>query len=374
MAIDFTDTKTEKSDTKSDPSASKFKLFSDGKLTANHRKFFTEQLALLIETGNTLHGSLEILETQSDHAELKAMILDLHERVTKGQTFAQALGNHKKLFSQTYITLIDAGEQGGYLVTVLGHLLEMEEKREELKAMMVSAFTYPIILTGFSILVVVFVLTSIFPKFTVLFSSSGTQLPMITQVLMSASDFMINYWWALLGVVVMLGFYLKMLFSQPNFRRWFDYTLLTAPVAGALFTRLYLTHMMRLLSLSLENGVSLIDALTICKDATHNQSFQNFVEKLVSNVSEGKGLGLGFRETKFVPTLIKQMIQTGEESGKLSLVTGRIADYYQKELAKKLSMLSKIIEPAMLLGMGVFVALIVSALILPIFKLSSTMN
>ena len=373
MAIDFSDkaTKTEK---KSEGVSSSFKLFSDGKLTANHRKFFTEQLALLIETGNTLHGSLQVLESHTDHAELKAMINDLHDQVLKGKTFSKALSQHKNLFSQTYITLVDAGEQGGYLATVLGHLLEMEEKREELRSMVVSAFTYPIILTVFSLGVVVFVLTSIFPKFTVLFSSSGAALPGITLALMKASDFLIAYWWALLIAIVMLGAYVKVLLSQPGFRSWIDDRLLTAPIAGALFTRLYLTHMMRLLSLSLANGVSLIDALTICKDASGNRTFQKFVEKLVTNVSEGKGLGVGFREAKFIPQLIKQMIQTGEESGKLPLVTGRIADYYQKELAKKLAMLSKIIEPAMLLLMGVFVAVIVSALILPIFKLSSTMH
>jgi len=374
MAIDFSDTASSKPEKKAGGSFGSFKFSTGGKLTANHRKFFTEQLALLIETGNTLHGSLEILASQSDHDEMKSMIDDLHEKVTKGQTFSQALKRHKNLFSPTYITLVDAGEQGGYLVTVLGHLLEMEEKREELRSMMVSAFTYPIILTIFSIVVVVFVLTSIFPKFTVLFASSGTELPAITQLLMSASDFLISYWWILLSVVVMLGMYLKMLLSQPVFRSRLDQTILTSPIIGTLFIRLYLTHMMRLLSLSLENGVNLVDALTICKDATRNRTFQKFVEKLVSNVSEGKGLGVGFRETKFIPQLIKQMIQTGEESGKLPLVTGRIADYYQKELAKKLSLLSKIIEPAMLLAMGVFVAIIVSALILPIFKLSSTMH
>ena len=374
MAIDFSSSSTATPEKNAGFSLKSISLASGGKPTANHRKFFTEQLALLLETGNTLHGSLEILERQTDHEQLKSLIADLYEKVTKGKTFSQALKSHTSLFSPTYITLVAAGEEGGYLVTVLNHLLEMEEKREELRSMMVSAFTYPVILTIFSIAVVVFVLTSIFPKFTVLFTSSGAELPMITQVLMTASDFLIAYWWALLSAIVMLAMYIKMLLSQPVFRTRFDASLLTAPILGSLFTRLYLTHMMRLLSLSLENGVNLIDALTICKDATRNRTFQNFVEKLVTNVSEGKGLGVGFREAKFIPQLIKQMIQTGEESGKLPLVTGRIADYYQKELARKLSMLSKIIEPAMLLAMGVFVAFIVSALILPIFKLSSTMQ
>lgn len=172
----------------------------------------------------------------------------------------------------------------------------------------------------------------------------------------------------------MIAFYLRSLLLQPAVRAQFDERLLTTPVVGGLMIRVYLTHMMRLLNLSLENGVNLIDALSICKDASRNSAFQRFVEKLVSNVREGKGLGVGFRETKFIPHLINQMIQTGEESGKLALVTGRIANYYQRELARNLSLLAKIIEPAMLLTMGVFVAFIVSALILPIFKLSSTMH
>ncbi len=372
MAIDFSEISPNPE--KKQSSLLDRNLFASKKLGAQHRKFFTEQLALLLETGNTLHGSLEILENQTDHEQLKEMIADLHEKVTKGKTFSQALKSHTNLFSQTYITLIAAGEEGGYLATVLGHLLEMEEKREELRSMVISAFTYPVILTFFAIGVVVFVLTSIFPKFIPLFASSGAKLPAITQMLMTTSHYLTNYWWVLLGAILILGLYLNMLLKQPGFRLWLDERLLTTPVVGAMFTRLYITHMMRLLSLSLANGVALIDALSICQDASKNRTFQQFVEKLVKNVSEGKGLGVGFREAKFIPQLIKQMMQTGEESGKLPLVTGRIADYYQKELARKLSMLSKIIEPAMLLVMGVFVAVIVSALILPIFKLSSTMH
>lgn len=373
MAIDFSDSSSVAADKKSSTLLNA-NLFGSGKLTANHRQFFTEQLALLLETGNTLHGSLEILENQTDHEQLKEMIADLHEKVSKGKTFSQALKSHTNLFSQTYITLIAAGEEGGFLATVLGHLMEMEEKREELRSMMVSAFTYPVILTIFAVGVVVFVLTSIFPKFIPLFASSGVKLPAVTQMLMTTSHYLTNYWWILLAAIVMLVVYLNMLLKQPGFRSWFDETLLTTPVAGSLFTRLYITHMMRLLSLSLANGVPLIDALAICKDASKNRQFQKFVQQLETNVSEGKGLGLGFREAKFIPQLIKQMMQTGEESGKLPLVTSRIADYYQKELARKLSMLSKIIEPVMLLVMGMFVAVIVSALILPIFKLSSTVH
>lgn len=374
MAIDFSDSVVVTADKKAASKSVLFKFSSDGKLTSNHRKFFTEQLALLLETGNTLHGSLDILISQTDHVKMKSLIEDLHDKVTKGQPFSTALKLHPQLFSPTYITLVAAGEDGGYLPTVLEHLLEMEVKREELKSMMISAFTYPVILIIFSIIIVVFVLTSIFPKFSVMFESSSASLPMITQILMSASDFLIGYWWLMLGVIVSVSLYLQMLWKQPKVRAKIDQKLLVMPVVGGLMSRLYLTHMMRLLNLSLGNGVTLIDALTICKDATQNNAFQNFVQKLVDNVSEGKSLGVGFRESEFIPQLIKQMIQTGEETGKLPLVTGRIADYYQRELGRKLDMLSKIIEPVMLLAMGVFVAFIVSALILPIFKLSSTMH
>ncbi len=373
MAIDFSDSAST-STTKKSSSYLTIQLGSASKLTAVHRKFFTEQLTLLLETGNTLHGSLEMLGKQTDHPLMKKLIEDLHEKVTKGQPFSKALKSHRKLFSSTYITLVAAGEDGGYLPTVLSHLLEMEEKREELRSMVISAFTYPVILIVFSIIIVVFVLTSIFPKFTVMFESSGASLPAITQVLMTASDFLMAYWWLLLFGIVGTGLYLNMMIKQPLIRAKLDEKVLIMPVLGSLMTRLYLTHMMRLLNLSLGNGVTLIDALTICKDASSNTAFQRFVQKLVDNVSEGKGLGVGFREAEFIPQLIKQMIQTGEESGKLALVTGRVADYYQRELGKKLNMLSKIIEPVMLLAMGIFVAFIVSALILPIFQLSSTMH
>lgn len=349
-------------------------LRSGGGIPANHRKFFTEQLALLLETGNNLHGSLEILAAQTDYEPLKELIEDLHNRVTKGTTFSQALRQHKTTFSQTYITLVDAGEQGGYLPRVLMHLLEMEEKREEMRSMVSSAFFYPVMLISFSVLVVIFVLTSIFPKFIPLFASSGAELPLSTRALMMSSDLFLNYWWLLLAVIVGVGVYLKILLSQPAMRATFDQKILTAPFIGGLAVRIHLTHMMRLLHLSLENGVSLVDALKVSKEASGNKSFQLFVEDLIKNVSEGKGLGVGFRKQKFIPHLIKQMIQTGEESGKLDLVTGRVADYYQKELARKLSLLSKIIEPIMLLGMGVFISFIVSALILPIFKISSAVN
>lgn len=373
MAIDFSDSSSTVSSAEKNSSSSlmSMKIGPGAKLNSNHRKLFTEQLALLLETGNTLHGSLDVLRNQTDHELMIAMLDDLHDKVTKGQTFSQALRSHSKLFSQTYITLVAAGEEGGYLPTVLDHLLDMEVKREELRSMVVSAFTYPVILILFSIIIVVFVLTSVFPKFTVMFESSGTSLPLVTQILMSASDLLIAYWWVLVGGITAIALYVRMLIAQPKIRARLDEIFLTMPIVGGLTSRLYLTHMMRLLTLSLGNGVTLLDALTICKEASSNNAFQNFVQKLIDNVSEGKSLGVGFREAKFVPQLIKQMIQTGEESGQLPLVTGRVADYYQRDLGRKLDMLSKIIEPVMLLGMGIFVSFIVSALILPIFKLSS---
>lgn len=349
-------------------------LRSGTAIKASHRKFFTEQLALLLETGNTLHMSLELLQSQTDYAPLRDLIEDLHARVTKGVSFASALRQHPKVFSATYTTLVEAGEAGGYLPRVLTHLVEMEEKREELRSMVTSAFFYPVMLILFSLLVVVFVLTVIFPKFLPLFESSGASLPLSTQVLMTSSNLVMHYWWAILAVIGGIGFYVHRSLSNPVKRAKFDAMILSMPFMGTLSVQINLTHMMRLLHLSLQNGVSLIDALRVSKDASKNIAFREFVEVLIKNVSEGKGLGVGFRQASFIPHLIKQMIQTGEESGKLELVTGRVADFYQRELSRKLSTLSKIVEPVMLLGMGVFIAFIVSALVLPIFRISSAVN
>ncbi len=253
---------------------------------------------------------------------------------------------------------------------ILEHLVEMEKQRDELNTTIISAVSYPAFLMVFSIAMVIFILAVVFPKFAALFVSIQDQLPASTVFLMAASHIILQYWWALLiGLAALTIVFLVWLNSD-----WGDHSIasfkLKAPGIKNIFIKIYLIQIMRVLGLSLKHGVNLLESLEIAKDVAKNHIFHQFVEQLIKNIKDGKKLALGFNQADFIPPMVKQMITTGEETGNLALVCSRIADYFQKELEKQLKLVSKAIEPIMLIVMGAVVGMLVSSLILPIFKLS----
>lgn len=344
------------------------------RISRTDRKFFTEQLALLLETGTPLVSALDLIAVQADNSGLKAAVESIANAVREGSTFASALRAHPEAFPSTYATLVEASEQGGYLDRVLRHLLDMENKRDEMQATMVSAFTYPAFLMTFSLGVVVFILGVVFPKFADLFASIANELPATTKVLMAISNVIAEHTlWLILGIGVALLMAIYALTRPGTIASLLAFAE-KIPGIGGLMSEFYLTQSMRLISLSLANGVTLVSAIEACEGAVASPKFNGFLQGLRERVTEGRDFAGGFSEATFVPALARQMIVTGEQSGKLELVTRRIADHYQEHLERRLKALSKIVEPVMLLVMGVVVGLIVSSLILPIFKLSRAVH
>jgi type II secretory pathway component PulF len=341
-----------------------------GGISNQDRMFFTEQLALLIETGMPVHQALNILRDQVSNAQLADVIADLAEMLTGGKSLSLALEQHPEVFSTTYVNLVAASEGGGFMHQVLTQLLSMEEKREELRSTLISAFTYPAFLVSFSLLVVIFVLVFVFPKFGTLFLAIKDELPATTIILLAASDVLREHWALLLAGLVGSGFFLGRWLTTDVGRNFVDRAKLKIPFLSVIFMQLYLVQSLRVLSLSISNGVSIVDSLSACRDVVDNAVFRRFLRDVETTVVEGGKVGDGFSASPIIPDLAKQMIATAEEAGNLGLVTDRMAQFYQRELNKKLDRLAKIIEPVMLLVMGVVVGVIVSSLILPIFKLS----
>lgn len=336
--------------------------------------FFTEQLGLLLETGTSLHAALEALHAQTPPGKLRDTLQALRSDISEGRSFSQALSQHPDVFSSNYVNLIAASEQGGFMHEVLYQLLEMEEKREQLKSTLVSAFSYPMFLIAFSIGVVIFVLMIVFPKFGTLFVSIADQLPATTKILMALSDGLRNYWPILLGATGALGLgFLRWRSTQAG-RQVLDGLKLKLPVIKDIFVQLYLIQTLRVLSLSLRNGVPMVDALNAGRDVVENLVFRRFIGSIQMQVEEGRGLAAGFEGASFVPPTVKQMIATAEESGNLAKVMLRLAAFYERELGKRLATFAKMAEPFMLLIMGAVVGLLVSSLILPIFKLSRAVS
>lgn len=347
-------------------------LWPTGKrnIPAAQRIFFTEQLSLLLDTGTPLHQALTTIREQMGSSAVKAIVTALAEDVAKGSTFAAALGHHPQMFPDTYVKLIEASEGGGFMGSVLQELLHMEEQQQELKSNISSAMTYPTFLLLFSGIVIVFVLLVVFPKFSTMFDNLQGRLPLSTQVLLAVSDLLRDHWLLSIAVVSASGVAIASVLRLPQSRRAIDHLKLSVAPLSTTYQQIYLVQIMRVLSLSLRNGVSIRDALKASRSVVSNVCFRQLLDEAQEGVQKGHRLSDTLSQSNYLPALARQMIATGEETGNLAKVMGRVADYYDRELCKRLALLSRLAEPLMLIVMGMIVGVIVSSLILPILQLS----
>jgi type II secretory pathway component PulF len=349
-------------------------LTADARIGSADRMLFTERLALLLETGVPLHDALGALRDQTVKPRLKAIISEVADDIVGGQRFSEALNKHPDLFPPTYINLIGASEEGGFLPEVLEQLVDMDEKQERLRSTIISALSYPGFLVVFSILVVVFILVAVFPKFSVMFTAIYDELPLTTKMFIFASDALTKHGAAFgIGTLALAAGALLAL-RRPEVRAWLDRMKLRVPYVKDIFIKIYLTRLMRVMGISLERGVTILATLGACRNVIPNAEFQRFIGELEVQVTEGRGIAAGFRASPLIPVSVKQMIDTGEQTGTLGRVMGRVADFYERDLTRQLNALAKMAEPVMLLVMGVLVGTIVTSIILPIFKMSRAVH
>lgn len=374
MALEFNDPVTSTASSNAPSVQRKWPTVSGPGIGAADRILFTERLSLLLESGVALHAALKSLNDQTVNKRLKAVIGAMMNDILGGSRFSEALVRHPDLFPSTYINLIAASEAGGFLPQVLDELVQMDEKQEKLRSTLASALSYPAFLIFFSVAVVIFILVFVFPKFSILFVSIYDDLPITTKFLIGASKMLTDHALTLVAGVAVAAALLYVLLARPTTRRWLDRMKLRLPLVKDIYVKIYLTRLMRVMGISLERGVTIMATLTACREVVPNAEFQEFIAALEIQVTEGRGIAAGFKDSMFIPVSVQQMISTGEETGTLGRVMGRIADFYDRELTKQLNQLSKLAEPVMLLVMGVLVGTIVSSLILPIFKLSHAVH
>ncbi|MGB2833923.1 MAG: type II secretion system F family protein, partial [Methylotenera sp.] len=336
-------------------------------ISLEQRMVFTERLSLLLETGVSLLEALKAMQLQTDEVLLAEIIGSLVDTISEGKSFSAALEKHPEMFSTTYISLVFAAEEGGFLPQVLSQLLRMDEKNSQLRSNITSALSYPAFLIVFSIAVVVFVLVVIFPKFEALFASIHDQLPITTIFLMALSAFVRHYWILIITGLSAASWAIMTWMKSSAGKLAFDQFKMRAPVIKDIYTQIYLSQTLSVLGLSLSNGVPITVALKASQGVVNNSIFVRFLDDIRNHVNEGRGVAIGFTNSPIVPPMVRQMVATGEQTGNLGMVMSRVADFYERELTKRITILSKAIEPIMLIVMGVVVGLIVISLILPIF-------
>jgi type II secretory pathway component PulF len=336
--------------------------------------FFTSQLSLMIEIGTALNVGLDSIAKQIKNPMFKQVITDIIADVEGGSLLSDAMGKYPRIFSNVYVSLVKAGENSGELKQMLDRAVTVQEKQEKFLATIKKATTYPLILCGVSVTVVIFLLTFVFPRFAVLFEEIEDILPASTKFLLYLSTTIRSSWLSavILAGIIVGGIYI---FAKSRTGRLLiDRLKMSIPVLADACIRIYLVQMMRTLGFLMLCNVPLMDALRITRAGINNLIFTRFIDETTNHLEEGRGMSLAFIESSFIPESAKQIVKTGEETQNIAKVMLRLSDYYEGEIDDQMKKFATIIEPALLIVMGVVVGTIVMSLILPIFKLSKMVH
>ncbi len=332
--------------------------------------YLTSQLAVMVDTGITLSTALKAIIDQENNLTLKKVLADLHESVEGGEDFSTAISKHPKYFGQTYVSLVKASEATGSLGEMLDQVADYLRREADARSKVRAAMTYPAVMMGMAIAVTVFLLTYILPKFLPLFKSKGKVLPLPTKILMSVSDVIMGYWyaWLALAIVMLVGFIISKRTEQG--RRLLDWIKISAPIVGPTIRKVILSRSIRTLGTMLESGVSMVDSITLCADVSGNVHYRDVWMEVLEQVKSGRRICEVLAGNPLFPSVLVQMISSGEETGKLDKVLQRVSIYYDREVETSLKTTTSLIEPIMIGVMGVIVGGIGMALMLPIFSLS----
>lgn len=332
--------------------------------------YFTSQLSLMLEVGTSLTDSIKAIQLQTQNPVLRSVLGDLERDMEDGMSFSAAMSRHPTVFDGVLVSMVHAGELGGYLRNTLDRIVEMREKREALVSQVRTALTYPAILAVAATVVVVFILTGVLPKFMPIFAGKEHILPGTTRFLLAASHSVTAHWWIWLVTLAGLTAGMTAFFrSEPG--QWVkDRLAISLPVIGPLTNKILTGQMLRTLGHLLESRVVLLDALRVTRMTLRNRFYQRFVDQVLDTVQGGGRLSLAFQGMRFIPPTVRQMITTGEEAGNLYPVMLRLAQHYDVEIEQALKKLAAWIEPAALIVLGGIVGFIVSSVILPLFRMA----
>ncbi len=330
---------------------------------------FTRQFATMIGAGLPMVQCLEILAQQSDSAELRKVVGQVKESVQSGTTLAEALSRHKKIFDDLYVNMVDAGEIGGALDSILLRLAAYREKADALRRKVRGALIYPSVIFIVAIFVTFVMLTFIVPVFARMFAGVGAELPGPTKFVLGLSSFLRSNLITGLIFLILSAIGLRFYFRTEQGHLLMDKLLLKFPLIGDLLRKSAISRFTRTLGTLISSGVSILDALEITAKTAGNKVIQNAIKRSVLSIAEGETITQPLKETGVFPPMVTQMISVGEKTGGLDDMLNKIADFYEEEVDAAVSALTSIIEPVVIVFMGVIVGGILISMYLPMFDI-----
>lgn len=332
---------------------------------------FTNQLAVMVKAGISLQESLESIASETENQKFKAVITDLKNSIEGGQSLSQALAEHTDVFNELFINMVAAAEISGSLSDMLRKLADYLDQEATTRSQVRTAMVYPVIIAVMAVGVTIFMLCFVLPRFTAIFEGKEHLLPTATKFLIATSHFILGYWYYLVPVIggIFWGIHLGVQTTQGRF--WWDKAKLRIPLVSLLCRSLYITRSLHTMGALIRSGVPILNTLAITAQITGNVHYKNMWLSVHEDVREGRKICTSLTKYKLMPNNVVQMIRSGEESGNMGLVLKDISDFYARELTCVIKTVTSMIEPIMIIVMGVLVGFIAMSIILPIFKMSS---
>ena len=331
---------------------------------------FTQEFSTLISAGLPIDRSLNILGTLTENGRLREVVKDVLKRIEGGNSLAEALGQYPRIFSKLYVNMVKAGESGGFLETILSRLAQYLQSTKEIRDYLISVMIYPLILTIVSGISVTILVTFVIPRFARIFSGLGQTIPLPTQIMLFASQFVKNYWWAGLGAIVLIYLGLRIYLQQEERKfRWDQFKLRWIAV-GDLIKKIEVARFSRTLGTLLQSGVPILPALNLVKEVSQNRAISRSIADIHDRLREGKGISKSLEKTEVFPPLAVHMIGVGEETGRLDEMLMKVADTYEENIQNSLKRFVSLLEPMIILIMGAVVGFIVISMLLAIFSIN----
>jgi len=345
--------------------------FFKPKITGKDIVIFTRQLSTMIDAGLPLVQCLQILGKQQDNMTFKKVLTTIQSDVETGTTLADSMRKHPKAFDNLYANMIEAGELGGILDTILSRLAAFKEKSMALQKKIKGAMTYPAICLGISLVILTVILVFVVPVFEKMFKDFGSTLPAPTQVVINLSNFFKSNIIFIILAVVIFSWVFKKIYKTDKGRLKIDHMILWAPVLGSLIRKVAVSKFTRTLSTMLQSGVPILDALQVVARTSGNMIIERAVIRVAESIAEGRPIAEPLEESGVFPNMVVQMIHVGESVGALDTMLEKIADFYDEEVDQAVENLTAMIEPFMMVFLGGMIGGLVVAMYLPIFKIAS---
>ena len=351
-----------------------FRPRGGGRVSTRDLALMTRQFATLLRAGMPLVEALTAMLDQTSKPRLRTALYDIRDRVNSGSTLADAMKEHPRIFNELYVNMVRAGETSGALEGVLLRLTEVIEHQAKLKSQLMSALAYPCFMGLFAICVIVFLMTVIIPRITQIFQKQGNELPGLTKALIAVSDFISAYWFFILAIVLGAYFLWRFWVSREKGRFRWDRMKLRFPLYGDLHLKLICARFTRTLGTMLQSGLNMLPALEVVNSVIGNTYILSHMDDVKAGVRRGRDLAQPLKETGLFPPMMIHMVNLGQRSGEIEPMLLQVADTYDDDVRLTIDALVGLIEPAIIIVMGVFIGMLVLAILLPIVDMSTNIG